>query len=130
MQLFFLRCNASGTWVYSVATNTSSVSTISRHILPVVNATKFTSNENNAKRALTIRQSKETKNCFSKEESLCEPHGQLKYYNEYFAKPVLEPVNKASRSIDNRNIITLRDDWLPISHGLFYNTVRFRFYYT
>ena len=122
MQLLFLRCNASGSWLYYVATNTNSISTISRHVLPTVSATKFTSWEKNSNSFIRTPRLQETKNCFSKDELLIEKHDKWKYYKKSLSSPMIEPVCPSSQTTEKRTIITVKDDWVPISHGLFYNT--------
>ena len=122
MQLLFLRCNASGTWLYSVATNTNSISTISRHVFPTVSATKFTSWEKNSNPFIRIPQLKKTKNCVSKDDLLSETDENWKCYRTSLSPQVIEYVCTSSQTIGNRTTITVKDDWVPISHGLFYNT--------
>ena len=119
MQLLFLRCNSPGT---SVATNTNSISTISRHILPPVSATKFTSWEKNSNPFIRIPRLTEPKNCLSKDELISESYDKWKCYRKSFSQPMIERECTLINTTDSRALITVNQNWLPISHELFYNT--------
>jgi len=119
MQLIFIRCNGSGGLLYSVASQTNSIGTISRKV--TFAASKFPSKEktsNHHNKLQTIRKLP----CDNSQDNLkVKTQSQLlnlRDVTHYDGNIALSRLNQEATK-DN---LMIKSEWLPVGHGLFYNT--------
>ena len=119
MQLFFLRSHGPG--LYSVATNSNTMCTISRKVLTTVSTTQSYTSKKNPNPYPKIRRLKATKNLVSKEEWLIQQNWEVRYPEHSLSRQVIDPIFISNKSSYNESQLRIKKEWLPIGQGLFYN---------
>ena len=119
MQLIFIRCNGSGGLLYSVASQANSIGTISRKV--TFAASKFPSKEKKSDHHNKFQTIRKLPCDNSQDNFEVKTQRKLLYSRQVTHNDGNITLSRLNQEATKDNL-KINSEWLPVGHGLFYNT--------